>query len=393
MRNIEIRTTAQKIIIKSHSELTLEEILRVNNLPVNLFQGYTSSNQKLTPVPLNKRLGDFSEDTEVVLQCVRNTDLRQVLPQKRLYKRVVDPVISLHNLEFEGGKCVETVYELNSDLARKIVEEKVSRFIAKYSSAEVILAGISGGGDSNTLVRSLKNATRESRNQKEVICFTLVFDPIWPSSAAKRAKELCQENGVKHLIYDDKRIEHLLGMKGSLRNFYLEFSEKFGSNTSHFFATHLISLVARRLGSQLGTNEYCLGFNREDVLAELLFSLINGQKPLAFPVRMFGDTKLLMPLWEIPKVILDACYPEYSSENYQERMDTTTFQRSIIYYLAHSVDESYNNFGLSLMHGVRNLFEDSWSKISHEESFDLYISEYADPERVEEVKKVLKKFF
>jgi len=66
-----------------------------------------------------------------------------------------------------------------------------------------------------------------------------------------------------------------------------------------------------------------------------------------------------MPLWEIPKIILDACYPKYSIENYQERMDTTTFQRGIIYYLAHSIDNIYNiynNLGLSLMYGVQKNF-------------------------------------
>jgi hypothetical protein len=389
-RNIKIKTVSQEIIIKAPNVLTLEEILRVNRIPTNLFQGYILEIEgKTKPTPLNIRLADLPKDAEIILQCIRNTDLRQVLPQKIFYQKTNNPIIALHELNINPKECTETVYELNADSAKEIVENKVSEFIKENSKADKTIAGISGGGDSNTLVRSLKKAAPN----KEIIYFTLVFDPIWPTSAAKRAAELCEENNVSHRIYNEKEIENLLQMRGSLEKFYNEFSQNFGDNTSHFFATYLISLVARKLCREHGTNEYCLGFNREDVLAELLFSLMNGHKPLAFPVRQFGDIRLLMPLWEIPKIVLDACYPKYSIENYQERMDTTTFQRGIIYYIAHGIEDVYNNLGLSLMQGIRKLFEGNWSELKPDKDWDLYISEYAEPERIAEVKKLLQKYF
>ena len=121
---------------------------------------------------------------------------------------------------------------------------------------------------------------------------------------------------------------------------------------------------------------------------------MNGQKPLAFPVRKFGDIKLLMPLWDIPKSILDACYPKYSLSNYEERAeDQSTYQRNIIYYLAHGVDDVYPNLGLSLMQGAQKIFKDTWPKFTHEEDADLYVSEYADPSKVNEVKAFLGKYF
>ena len=392
-RNIKIKTAAQEITITALNSLTLEEILRINRIPVNLFQGYVFDDaKKLKPIPLNTRPIDFPEDTEIILQCIRNTNLRQVLPQKTFYKKADNPVVILHDLSFGEQECTETIHELNADSARKIVEDKVSNFMAEHSRAAKIVAGISGGGDSNTLVRSLKKASADNGNRKEIICFTLVFDPIWPASAAERAAELCRENDVQHFIYGNKEIENLLGMRGSLKDFYEEFNQNFGDNTSHFFATYLISLIARKLCREHKTDEYCLGFNREDVLAELLFSLMNGHKPLAFPVRTFGKIKLLMPLWEIPKIILDACYPKYSIENYQERMDTTTFQRGIIYYLAHSIDDVYNNLGLSLMYGAQKIFKNDWSKLQHDKDWDLYISEYAEPAKIGEVKEMLQKY-
>lgn len=391
--NIKIKTAAQEITISAPDSLTLEEILRINRIPANLFQGYIIDEEKnLKPIPLNIRPADLSDNTEIILQCIRNTDLRQVLPQKTFYKKAADPITVLHDLDFSEKECTETIHELNADSARKIVEGKVSKFMKEHNDASKVIAGISGGGDSNTLVRSLKKALSIYDNEKEIICFTLVFNPIWPASAAERAVELCKENNVKHFIYKNSEIEKLLEMRGSLEDFYIEFSQNFGTNTSHFFATYLISLIARKLCREHRTNEYCLGFNREDVLAELMFSLMNGHKPLAFPVRQFGDIKLLMPLWEIPKIVLDTCYPKYSLDNYKERDDMTTFQRGIVYYLAHSIDDIYSNLGLSLMNGVQKIFKNSWSELKQDKNWDLYISEYAEPEKVNEVKKLLQKY-
>jgi len=393
-RSVKIKTTNQEITINALDSLTLEEILRVERIPTNLFQGYTINKAgHLKPIPLNIRLVDLSNSVEIILQCIRNTDLRQVLPQKTFCREVESPTMVLHDLNFSEKECTETIYELNADTARELVESKVSEFIKKYSNNnKKIIAGISGGGDSNTLVRSLKKALTSSDKKKELICFTLVFEPIWPGSAAKRAIELCRENGVQHFIFQNQEIETLLRMHGGLKDFYTEFGQNFGENTSHFFATYLISLIARKLCRKYKTSEYCLGFNREDVLAELLFSLINGYKPLAFPVRRFGDIKLLMPLWEIPKMVLDACYPKYSIENYQERLDTTTFQRSIIYYLAHSIEDIYDNLGLSLMQGARKIFENNWLELKQDKDWDLYISEYAEPAKIKEIKKLLHKY-
>jgi len=325
-RNIKIKTTPQEITLKVPDELTLEEILHINRLPTNLFQGYIITSKKETkPIPLNRRLKDIDENNEIILQCIRNTDLRQVLPQKTVYKKSENPITILRDLNIADKKCSETLYEINEKEAKNIVATEVGNFMKEYSHASKVMVGISGGGDSNTLVRSLKEFSTKNKLSKQYICFTLVFDPIWPNSGMKRASELCKENRIEHLIYKKKDIEKLLEMKGGLEDFFTEFSKNFGENTSHFFATYLISLVARRLCKNYKTNEYYLGFNREDILAELLFSLMNGHKPLSFPIREFGSIKLLMPLWKIPKKILDACYPKYSIKNYRERMDTTTF--------------------------------------------------------------------
>ncbi len=389
-KNIILRTAAQDFYLEAMSNLTLEELLRTKRLPPNLFQGYLESKGEITPVPLHSRIDHAPLGSTIILQCVRNTDLRQVLPQKTYIKKTENPTTTYSSIEIGHDGCSQTIFEVNSDQAKGTVKNKIADFMETYSKQETVLVGISGGGDSNTLAESLKKL---SKPNKRFIFYTIVFDPLWPQTAANRASELCNKIGEKHEIYDSSRIESLLSMKGELLCCYQEFLKTFGDNTDHFFGTYLISLVGRALCKRYETKEYILGFNREDLLAELLFSIMNGQSPLSFPVRKFGDTLLLMPLWEIPKLILDACYPKFSLSNYSERDKFSTFQRNIIYYLAHSIEDAYDNLGLSIMRGVNKLFEDNWAELSEDSDFDLYPSVYAEESKKLEIKMFLKKFF
>jgi protein involved in ribonucleotide reduction len=89
--------------------------------------------------------------------------LRQVLPQKIFYQKTDKPIVALHDLNINYKECTETIHELNADSAKEIVENKVSEFINENSKTNKIIAGISGGGDSNTLVRSLKKQLQIKR--------------------------------------------------------------------------------------------------------------------------------------------------------------------------------------------------------------------------------------
>jgi len=392
LRSITIKTASEEVMVEIDDSLTLEDVLRTKRIPSNLFQGYTKAGEEIRPISLNTLIFAIPFEEKIILHCIRNTDLRDVLPQKTTYNKTQNPIVSIPEFNFGNDGCSQIIHELNSDSAKELVKGKIADFIKKNSIADLTVVGISGGGDSNTLAQGLKALSLENPN-KRFVFFTIIFEPIWAVSASERASELCLTHSLTHHVYGNKEIEDLLGMKESLGNFYKEYCEKFGSNTSHFFGTYLISIVARKLCKKYNTNEYILGFNREDLLSDLLFSLMNGQKPLAFPVRNFGSTRLLMPLWDISKIILDACYPKYSLSNYQERKDDqSTYQRNIIYYLAHSVEDIYPNLGLSLMEGARKIFADQWPELRPEDSLDLFPSEYADSTKVEEIKNFLKKY-
>ncbi len=155
-------------------------------------------------------------------------------------------------------------------------------------------------------------------------------------------------------------------MSNSPAKLWETFRRDYGPDSVHFFGTFFVNLVGRHLGRELSARNLCVGYNREDLLAELLFCLMNGRRPLPYPVRRMGDVNCLFPLWEIPKHLLDACYPRYSASNYRERVDATTPQRSLIYFLAHCLDAIGPEISLSLMKGVASLMNDidGWEQLS-----------------------------
>jgi hypothetical protein len=388
MRKIIINTTPQRFVVSVPNNFSLEEILKLNDLPPSLFQGYIEDQKKIVPIPLNIKIAYIDQKYKIIIQCIRNTDLRQIFPQKKQYYRIKNPLLTKKEIYFKNHKCYQKVIEINENIAKKSVFEIVNSFVNKNSIEKLIIAGVSGGGDSNTLVESLTKI-----NNKKYIFFTLVFDPIWPSKAAKRAQELYSKTNSKHLILYPQKVEKILKFKNTLDSTYNIFCKYFGTDKSHFFATYLISLVARKLCKQYKTTEYCLGYNKEDVFAELLFTIINGKRPLSYPIRKFGKYTLLMPLYEIPKKILDACYPKYSIDNYQERMDTTTHQRSMIYYLSHCIEDIPGNINIDIMNGLANIFQNKWNNLKFQKHGELYFIENANTENKKKIDKFLEEIF
>lgn len=395
LRSIIVKTVSEEIVLVAPDSYRIDEVLRSKRLYPSLFQGYTRDTSGIKPIPLRTLIRDIPHDTEILARCIRNTDFRHVLPQKTFRNSNKDSVVSISDFNLGKDKCTENVQDLDPESAKELVRNKIVEFLSLHNKSKKIVVGISGGGDSNTLAQGLRRFTETYNTDKDFICYTIIFESIWPGSASERATTLCKEYGLSHQSLEATDVEKLCGINpGGLQELYEQYRKKYGEDTNHFLGTYLISLVGRKLCEQHGAKEYILGFNREDLLADLIFSLMNGQKPLSFPIRNFGDIELLMPLWDIPKILLDACYPKYSLTNYDERAeDESTYQRSIIYYLAHGIEDVYPNLGLSLMKGAQKIFSDNWANLNSEKEFDLFTSEYADKEKIEDMKNFLKNYF
>lgn len=258
------------------------------------------------------------------------------------------------------------------------------------------MAGISGGGDSNTLVQGMRRyVTSQGLDASQIVCFTLIMSPIWPESAADRARALCAEAGFEHRVLYPKDMAHLLGMSESPERLWQELSERYTADLAHFFGTFFINLAGRAICEEVNGSHLLVGYNREDIMAELLFCLMNGRRPMPFPRRRTGSTDVLMPVWDVPKNMLDACYPHYSEINYSERVDSSAVRRSSIYYMSHCLDALVPQMSMSLMTGTAQLMEElnGWQELTQIDGTPLMHTGYGDPNEQEELLRLLQRYF
>lgn len=372
---------------------TIGHTLAGLRLPATMFQAYAVSGDELAPVPSWASYEALRNTTDgVIVRALRNTLFDTVLPALE----TAGPGHAEQGTGFESivpdSDGMATVHRaaVTALQAQQLVCRQVTSFVHEYKTADNgCVFGVSGGGDSNALAYGL----RECLPAERLFAFTLTFRDVMTRAAADRATVLCQDLGIEHAVYPPDELAGLLRMKTSVEELYEDFAAAFGHEAVHFFGTFLILKTARVLAQARGFADLAFGYNREDLLAELLFMVMNGQTPLEYPVRRIGDQRIIMPVWRAPKLLLDACHPLFSLENYRERDAHTTRQRSLAFYLAHSLDSAYPSFGLSVLEGMRKLFEGRFSELEYDSHLDVYVTALATPERRSTVVEMLDRHF
>lgn len=365
---------------------TIDDLLALNAIPRTMVQAYFVRGDALTSVPGWTRLDEVPTDVErIVVRALRNTLFETILPWGEDLRRTGEGA-GITGISFKEGNVVAEGALLDADHAKELVTRQVVDFAEEHGvSQRGCVFGVSGGGDSNALAFGLARALPRDR----LNAFTLVFRDVMTVAAADRATVLCQDLGITHRVYSEEETAELLKLRTSLPEMYADFQQAFGNEAIHFFGTFLILRAARTIALENGFGDLAFGYNREDLLAELSFTLMNGRSPLAYPLRPLGDLRIVMPVWRAPKVLLDACHPRFSLENYRERDAHTTRQRSLAFYLGHTFDSTYPGFGLSILEGASRSFEGNFGPLLHNSELDVFVTEDATPARLERVRAAL----
>lgn len=365
---------------------TIDDLLALNAIPRTMAQSYLARGEQLTPVPGWTRLDEVPDDVDrIVVRALRNTLFETVLPWG-VDTRPEGEGAGISGVSLRDGRAVAEGALLGEQEAKTLVTGQVAEFVEQYGVAEQgCVFGVSGGGDSNALAFGLASAVPPDR----LTAFTLVFRDVMTRAAADRASVLCQDLGIDHQVFSEAETTELLGIRTSLPEMYADFGDSFGEEAIHFFGTFLILRAARAVAAQRAFHDLAFGYNREDLLAELMFTVMNGRAPLQYPVRQIGKHRIVMPVWRAPKVLLDACHPRFSLENYRERDAHTTRQRSLAFYLGHSLDATYPGFGLSFLDGAARSFEGHFGRLTHDHGLDVFVTDDATPERIDRVRAAL----
>ena len=371
---------------------TLASTLASLRLPHTMFQAYlVRPGEELLPIPHWTTLDsiDWNRD-QVLLRALRNTLFDTILPPNATGNGQVvagagfDQIVPSDDGTTATWKQVALVPE---EAQRLVVDEVASFLRANGTDERGCVFGVSGGGDSNALAYGLS----KELPQDKLYAFTLVFREVMTQAAADRATILCQDLGINHQVIQADELARILAVRTSLDALYDDFATVFGTEALHFFGTFLILKTARTLAQRHGFHDLAFGYNREDLLAELLFMVVNGRRPLNYPVRSLGEQRIVMPVWRIPKLLLDACHPRFSLENYRERDAHTTRQRSLAFYLGHTLDSSYPSFGLSLLDGMQRACGGDFAHLTYDTALDVYVTELADESRRNVVRDLLRR--
>src|SRR5690606_10183543 len=112
-----------------------------------------------------------------------------------------NPAAALFDIRYADKTPRHQAHLVGPGEIREIVFEKIRSFLQEYQVRTPIVAGVSGGGDSSSIVQGVRRHVEAAGLPVgEVLCYTIVFPPIWGGAAAGRARDLCDESGFEHRV-------------------------------------------------------------------------------------------------------------------------------------------------------------------------------------------------
>ncbi len=248
-----------------------------------------------------------------------------------------------------GAKAPTVIKKFSVTECRAIVTQRVHEMLdAHLPDSDVpvkIIVGVSGGGDSNALI----SAMSRYQSKKIELHPVIVCGPGEWDSGIPRAKEICNDLGLELAVIGEKETREILGAVPEGAPLIDRFTKVFPDEDYEFFGTLLIRLALSYVAADREADYICTGLNFEDLLAEVFARLLGGTAPLPMPVRQIGELKLIYPLWQLPKKIIDGCFPKYSYDNYQERYPSHSEGRTLFYHLAYWIAAEFPQVGEKLL--------------------------------------------
>lgn len=282
------------------------------------------------------------------------------------YQRNIDPFLhrigAIDVIKADEGAVTEFLYraaeqrdsekcllkQLTPDECCSAVQESVHSMLRQYVEPNSsIIVGISGGGDSNALLYAMTTFRDFKLSIHPIILQGL---PEW-DAGTERAKALCDTYNLDLKIVDEISVRKAIGASETGAPFVDRFYKNFSDDDFEFVGTLLIGIVLRNEAKALGATYICKGANLEDLLAEALCLVANKKQLRPLPKISFDGVHLIYPLWQMPKKIIDGCFPKYSFTNYQERFPSFCEGRALFYQMAYQIVSYYPSIGEKMLLG------------------------------------------
>ncbi|AGF74159.1 hypothetical protein BAnh1_02760 [Bartonella australis AUST/NH1] len=357
MLNLRLLTPHGTYLLNCVSEeLHVEHVLKINDIPYNSVSAYRISETGEAELIsfIGKSVGDLIKEVEgadFIFRTDRNINYQALLTKDTNLYKPAGKIAAEYVFDTHGQGAKEHVL-LTQEECRSFVTSEVRKAMEKFAPtylSEKIVVGISGGGDSNTLLKSLLDIGVDSRALVPVMMMGI---PDW-DKGLPRAQEICAEAGLSLRVVSAQEVGLLLGRDNG--NWAEDFETFYPSSDLEVIGTLAVRLALSSVAREIGTGLVITGINLEDILAESFYAVMRGENLSPFPRRPLDGVDFLYPLYRCPKRILDGCYPKFSLENYLDRYPSELYWRAMSYYLAQSISTTLAGAEFMLVDGFQNL--------------------------------------
>jgi hypothetical protein len=235
---------------------SLKELCIQNKLPFQSmsFYGVKDAEYSLI-VGIDLLLSHFIDEYErIIIKADRNIDYKKAANKNTKIKSTSNPV-SEYTFPDENGETL-LHFELSQSDCQQYVISEVTNFLKNeiiIDPKRKIILGVSGGGDSNTLILSFLNSGLVERDQ--LIAVMMLGIPDWDRGKS-RAEVICQEHGIELRFVTAEKVNQLLGRPPE-KDWIQDFERIFPDADLEVLGTHCIRLSLNYIAKQVDAQAHC----------------------------------------------------------------------------------------------------------------------------------------
>jgi hypothetical protein len=380
MTTLHLRTSDGAATIPARETEAIGDALRRFGVPLSGVQPYAVCGEGLRPLSLLSPAGTVTDP--IVVYATRNIPLLphtvadwRIRSSSSMAAEYLAPTDAM--IDPAGATLVQLshadILHLGTQAMTAIAEPLE---VAAHPHGKVVV-GVSGGGDSNFLLAAL--ASTPVVQKLEIIPAMVLGIEDWDTQR-ENAQRLCEGYGFNLTVLGPEqsaRYCEVDSIAATLARYECEFPD----SGREFFGTWLLRRALTGFARDQGSTVVMLGGNREDALSEALLMLSQGRRPLPMPFRRVADMAFVNPLWELPKKVIDAAFPQFSVRNYESRRASTDRGRTMYYRLAYAIEDIGLGLDLTFLRGIQGLATDdahAW-----DESLQDYVVAGTEPHLIE----------
>lgn len=375
------------------SSLTVMDFLKINKIPHNSISVYfvdeLGKAEIFTCLMLTlKEVLIKARFRQIVFRPDRNIDYASVIGKDIVSVGCENTPVAEYFFDAHDGSDLIHA-QMDKETCKNFVNKEIGKFLntflSKYENKKMVI-GISGGGDSNTLLNGLISQGIDKNNLIPVMMMGI---PDWDKGLL-RAKKICADVGLELTIVTSEEVNALLGRDSSNHDWVNDFERYYPESDLETLGTLGVRLSLTHIAKKNDTDIIVTGVNLEDVMAEGIFCLLNGISPQPYPIRKIDDVKLCFPIYRCPKRILDGCHPKFALENYNDRYPSILYWRAANYYLAQNISAMLPGMEFAFVDGLQKLSEKAPKDFHYNESLGFSIVNGTLPEHLDYWKKFIK---